>query len=965
MRSARSSSKFRTCLKSISTVFLSFSYTILTMSSYSRGWLLGVPPSTARSSYLTDQWVSLWKGSVQWGERAGPAPCCDRAACHSIELGIHAGSPTRTNGSAGLAQQKRCNYLPAEEVEEGLADELGLLGILRARTETSCQGARRASFRCNPGAAQRKRLRCENSAACAPHARPTRLQTDRGPVRGAAPLRTGRPSRRARRGLAAVPTSGASAQPSRPTAGGRTVGDRPHSMSAHHNARARRPPPAARAAALTLFIVRSLLRMPPSRKGRGRTFVRRFLSRTIRRENATFSSWACAVNAERGGRRCSWRQCWRAPCPPRRTRSLPAVPWALPRPCASVHVAARCVPVMWFVLFGQALGLSGTFGQLFGSSKSATPEVSIEEIRRLRCVFCVAGRADAWLYLPSSCVRVERTVRQASRRQALGGKPSLIRTATLRNRCRMQNLASVAAVLLHGDKSQARSSSTSADGVQRPRPEGSRETTEGEQLDDLTGQPLTGGSLWDFGYDAAARDDKTRTEAINFGCSKRTGSTATEQNSGGGAGPSIEALLEEVQRLRAENQVLRAHHDADQSAGGVSKLVMHAMGLEGLLQKYGAGSLHELRVNSPEAAQALAGWNQTITRLLETEETREDGREEELEESEGRREGAREEFEGAMDGELLSSRVRRGNNKRVSLQPRERRVRCGHGEGGGAAGSSENVAGDRFSLVDLSARAGRAAHGRKASTSYRSQSDISHGQVRGEQAILSSQRQQIIVWLLWNTCIRDQKNPAAFLALCRQLYEQGILESLSFLSDLPALERSLASAFHQLFGVRSVAEARLHAPGTAAGAACMPRVEPAAPASRGCGGASGGASLSERSNLKAIVPGDVFQHAREQEMKALDPSFAPTRYEKEFEELGVLGHGGYGTVATAQHRIDQQLYAIKRIKIKSIGLRYDLPPRAQGRGCSSSAAVGCRGLPVAPLLPTKAGFELRETGGKG
>ena len=31
-----------------------------------------------------------------------------------------------------------------------------------------------------------------------------------------------------------------------------------------------------------------------------------------------------------------------------------------------------------------------------------------------------------------------------------------------------------------------------------------------------------------------------------------------------------------------------------------------------------------------------------------------------------------------------------------------------------------------------------------------------------------------------------------------QLYEQGILETISFLSDLPALERSLASAFYQV-----------------------------------------------------------------------------------------------------------------------------------------------------------------------
>ncbi len=64
-----------------------------------------------------------------------------------------------------------------------------------------------------------------------------------------------------------------------------------------------------------------------------------------------------------------------------------------------------------------------------------------------------------------------------------------------------------------------------------------------------------------------------------------------------------------------------------------------------------------------------------------------------------------------------------------------------------------------------------------------------------------------------------------------------------------------------------------------------------------------------------LVPGDVFEHAREQEMKALDPLFAPTRYEKEFEEMGILGRGGYGTVATAKHRIDGQHYAVKRYYI--------------------------------------------------
>ena len=480
----------------------------------------------------------------------------------------------------------------------------------------------------------------------------------------------------------------------------------------------------------------------------------------------------------------------------------------------------------------------------------------------------------------------------------------------------MQNLASVAAVLLHGDQGQARAGAGTADGLQHGHPPDQSKTLEGLPTDDLTGPSVRAdGSLWGFGCHTAVRDCEAALMSGD-GCeddwSGSSRSRSEQQNSQGGSGPSIEDLLEEVQRLRAENQVLKAHHDQDKSAGGVSKLVMHAMGLEGMLKKSGAGSLQELRVNNPEAAVALEGWNKTIANLLENGQMCQDA-------PEGQQEypaldGAEDdEWAGAV--EVLSSRVRQGN-KRTSASEREATAYALDGEGHeGERLWSEAVGGERFCLSDLSSRAGRSATGRRTSTSYRSQSDVSHGQARGEQAILSSQRQQIIVWLLWNTCIRDQKNPAAFLALCRQLYEQGILESLGFLSDLPALERSLTSAFHQLFGVPSVAEAVLHASGS------VGALEGGLESSQGIEGPGAGGSVSGKNNLQAIVPGDVFQHAREQEMKALDPTFAPTRYEKEFDELGILGRGGYGTVTTAKHRIDQQLYAIKRIRIKSVGLR--------------------------------------------
>ena len=79
----------------------------------------------------------------------------------------------------------------------------------------------------------------------------------------------------------------------------------------------------------------------------------------------------------------------------------------------------------------------------------------------------------------------------------------------------------------------------------------------------------------------------------------------------------------------------------------------------------------------------------------------------------------------------------------------------------------------------LVAREGGRGHGgRRATLSAARRAARGVGQAAPsstESGVLSSQRQQIIVWLLWNTCIRDQKNPAAFLALCRQLYEQVAL----------------------------------------------------------------------------------------------------------------------------------------------------------------------------------------------
>jgi hypothetical protein len=62
---------------------------------------------------------------------------------------------------------------------------------------------------------------------------------------------------------------------------------------------------------------------------------------------------------------------------------------------------------------------------------------------------------------------------------------------------------------------------------------------------------------------------------------------------------------------------------------------------------------------------------------------------------------------------------------------------------------------------------------------------------------------------------RDRERVCVCVCVCVCV---GILESLSFLSDLPALQRSLTVAFQQLFGVSSVAAANaFNARGVSAG----------------------------------------------------------------------------------------------------------------------------------------------------
>lgn len=149
-------------------------------------------------------------------------------------------------------------------------------------------------------------------------------------------------------------------------------------------------------------------------------------------------------------------------------------------------------------------------------------------------------------------------------------------------------------------------------------------------------------------------------------------------------------------------------------------------------------------------------------------------------------------------------------------------------------------------LAGLSQRAGRTG-GRRTHSE-----DSAHAQT----SLLSATRQQLIVWLLWNACIRDQKNPVAFFQWCQRLYREGILDSVTFLNDLGALQRSLEDSFLNLFG--SEAHATMN-----------PRMNSSL---IGTGG-----WLAENS-----VGGTADA------MQVLDPVCKNQRYDREFEELGVV-----------------------------------------------------------------------------
>jgi translation initiation factor 2-alpha kinase 1 len=111
---------------------------------------------------------------------------------------------------------------------------------------------------------------------------------------------------------------------------------------------------------------------------------------------------------------------------------------------------------------------------------------------------------------------------------------------------------------------------------------------------------------------------------------------------------------------------------------------------------------------------------------------------------------------------------------------------------------------------------------------------------------------------------------------CLHLYETGVLDSVSFLSDMGLVSDSEIK----------VIEASLKSSSLAGGGSLKSYF------------ANSAASLNALNDIENINT---------------------SRYMRDFLEIGVLGKGGFGTVFKAQHRLDGREYAIKKVQFYSEG----------------------------------------------
>lgn len=154
---------------------------------------------------------------------------------------------------------------------------------------------------------------------------------------------------------------------------------------------------------------------------------------------------------------------------------------------------------------------------------------------------------------------------------------------------------------------------------------------------------------------------------------------------------------------------------------------------------------------------------------------------------------------------------------------------------------------------------------------------------------LQSPQQSFLVALLAQICATRDATPALFMDTCMRLYNAGLLDNLDFLVDMGLLRGQLPSRPSGPGGDDPWAQA---SPEQTASILreLMSTMEPHA-------------STVPLRPMKTNDPTSALASLQSDLLGSAGAAFV-SRYQRDFEELGVLGKGSFGTVVRVRNRVD-------------------------------------------------------------